>query len=742
MAEFRSFVMETTARSESSVRFEAFELNLCTRELYRDGSRLKIRGHPIDVLAILLEHPGELVTRETLQKLLWPDNTFVDFEQILNNSIGKLRDALGDRAESPRYIETLPRLGYRFIAPVEKGAGNNHAAQIQPITEALPATPMATIPSERQRISWHWIVWPVVSIVVAAFAVFGYWYVRRPLPAPYISHYEQLTLDGRRKDVRGTDGTRVYMVLTKPAQDVIAHVPASGGKVTEVPIDLQPHSDLSVLGVSPEGSSLLVMNQAGTIEQGYVWIVMAVGRPARFLTRAYAASWSPDGRTVAYANPHGDIYTISVDGGEPRLLFRADTPAFQITRTLDMSWSPDGKSIRFTRWGGKIFEISSTGANFHEWLPGWNGGVKKCCGHWTPDGELFLFLAGRTLGTGPTIGPSGLGQIWAFDERHGRMRPRIAEPILLASDPLLLGNPVSSRDGKKIFARGVSLRGELERYDPNSKHLEPYLGGISAEMPDFSRDGKYVAYVSFPDGILWRANRDGGGVVQLTEPPFYPRNPRWSPDGTQILFTDNTHIGVDAIYVVSSQGGTPKRLFPDTGGPQSIADWSPDGTKVVYTTHPGFSYVPRDESKIETRIVELATGKVTTLPKRPGGFWAPLWSPDGRYIAGHSFDHRNLIIFDLKTGEWRDLPQKGDNAFHNWSHDGRFIYFVHWSQDKGGVCRVPVQGGKRELVFELPRDFRGTGWYGFWMSLDPTDAPLLVRDVGTDEIYALTLERK
>ena len=177
--------------------------------------------------------------------------------------------------------------------------------------------------------------------------------------------------------------------------------------------------------------------------------------------------------------------------------------------------------------------MSSTGANFHEWLAGWNGSAQKCCGQWTPDGQFFLFVSGRELTKGPTFRP--LAQIWAVDERRGNIRPRIAEPILLASGPMLWGDPVPSRDGKKVFARGVSLRGELERYDPTSKHLEPYLGGISAELLDFSRDGKYVAYVTFPGGILWRANRDGAGLVQLTEPPFYPRNPRWSPDGTKLL---------------------------------------------------------------------------------------------------------------------------------------------------------------------------------------------------------------
>jgi len=734
--------METATRSETSIRFGEFALNLHTRELYRGGSRLKIRGHPIDVLEVLVEHPGELVTRETLRKQLWPDDTFVDFEQILNNSVGKLRSALGDEAEKPKFIETLPRLGYRFIAPVEKSEINNHAAQIPPIADAQPAAPSATISSKSHRISKHWIIWRLVALGVFAFAAFSYWYVHIPLPSPRITHYEQLTLDGRRKIPLGTDGARIYVLVMK-AQASIAQVPVSGGKVTEIPIDLDPPSDLALSSVSPDGSSLLVMNHLVSGEGFTVWVVGTLGHPVRYLTKAQRAAWSPSGTTVVYTDPHGDIYAISANGGAPRLLHREDAPANQITRTRDMAWSPDGGTIRLTRWGGKIFEMSSTGANFHEWLPGWNGSAQKCCGQWTPDGQFFLFVSGRELTKGPTFRP--LAQIWAVDERRGSMRPRIAEPILLASDPLLWGDPVPSRDGKKIFARGVSLRGELARYDPTSKHLEPYLGGISAELLDFSRDGKYVAYVTFPGGILWRANRDGAGLVQLTEPPFYPRNPRWSPDGTKLLFTDNTENGVDTIYVISSQGGTPKRLCPGDAGVQSLADWSPDGTKVVYSTAPVFSFVPQwDGKRVETHIVEIASGKVTILPKGPGGFWAPLWSPDGRYIAGQ-WQAKGLVVFDLETKEWRVLPLKGDVAFHNWSHDGRFLYFLFWIKGKVGVYRLAVQGGKEELVADLPEDFQtlqSTGYYGMWFGLDPTDAPLTLRNVGTDEIYALTLERK
>ena len=699
-----------------------------------------MRGHPVDVLAILLEHPGEMVTREVLQKRIWPDETFLDFEQSLNNSVAKLRDALGDRAKTPKFIETLPRLGYRFIAPVDEPETDIPGTLPPLVVEEQPTVPILPISSDPAHGARNHGTWLAFALAVAAVVVFGWWYVHLPLPAPRISHYEQLTLDGRRKIECGTDGTRIYfnMVAARPG---VFEVPVSGGKATEIPIDLPAgtRSQLAFYGVSPDGLSLLVGDR---IPQGWmVWIVGVQGHPVRYLTRALRAAWSPDGKAVVYADDRGDIYTLPVDRGEPRLLYREAAPSSSISRTRDISWSPDGKTIRFTRWGGRIFEISYSGTNFHEWLPGWNRSVQKCCGRWTPDGQFFLFLAGSAMAKGPAFRP--LAQIWAVDERRGTMRPRIAEPLLLASEPMLWGHLVPSRDGKKIFARGVSLRGELVRYDPASKRLEPYLGGISAEMPDFSRDGRYVAYVSFPDGILWRANRDGSGLVQLSEPPSYPRNPRWSPDSSQILFTDNTRTGVDAIYVVSSQGGTPKPLFPENAAAQSLADWSPDGTRVVYTTFPAFSFVQADLRKVETRIVELATGRISTLPKNPRGFWGPLWSPNGRYIAGHSSDGSRLMVFDLKTEKWIELPQQGCcSDYHSWSHDSRFLYFVQQPKDKLGVYRFPVQGGQEELVFDLPDGFRGTGWYDFWMSLDPDDAPLILRDVGTDEIYGLTLEQK
>lgn len=122
-------------------RFGVFELDLTAGELRKSGVKLRLQGQPYQVLALLLERAGEVVTREELQQKLWPSDTFVDFDHSLNTAINKVREALGDSASGPRYVETLARRGYRFIAPVQNNAQNNEPAQVTPSQQPAPAQP-------------------------------------------------------------------------------------------------------------------------------------------------------------------------------------------------------------------------------------------------------------------------------------------------------------------------------------------------------------------------------------------------------------------------------------------------------------------------------------------------------------------------------------------------------------------------------------------------------------------------
>jgi len=166
--------------------------------------------------------------------------------------------------------------------------------------------------------------------------------------------------------------------------------------------------------------------------------------------------------------------------------------------------------------------------------------------------------------------------------------------------------------------------------------------------------------------------------------------------------------------------------------------------------NPGYNETPGNTQRkdlLQTHIVDLKTHSTATLPRGPEPFWSPRWSPDGRYAAGLTNPDYDLEIFDFKTSGWTVLhPHQGPIDYPSWSHDGRFIYYLTGPNYHGvnfaerGVYRIPVTGGKPEKVAGL-NGFRHTGYYSFWMGLDPDDNPLLLRDAGTDEIYALTLER-
>jgi hypothetical protein len=363
-------------------------------------------------------------------------------------------------------------------------------------------------------------------------------------------------------------------------------------------------------------------------------------------------------------------------------------------------------------------------------LPDWRPSTPLCCGRWTADGKFFVFLLQHPVRGGYEPG----NQIWTLDERRGLLRRPATEPVQLTSGPMRWNTPIPSKDGTKIFAQGVILRGELVRFDAQSHQFQPWLGGISAEHVTFSPDGQFVAYVTFPEGVMWRANRDGSNRVQLTNPPLYPKSLHWSPDGAQILFS-----GVHSqSYIVPSQGGTPRLLVPEEKGGTGDASWSPDGNKVVFSSAQSLEEIASLNCVL--RVADLGSRQITTLPGSHGTF-SPRWSPNGRFIAG--LDLRapgGLKVFDLEKQREFVLPEKSEIDWPTWSSNSKFIYFFRPGSEPG-VFRVRVSDGVEERVVDL-KGFRSTGAWGGWFGLDPEDTPLLIRDVGTADIYALTLEQK
>jgi Tol biopolymer transport system component len=279
------------------------------------------------------------------------------------------------------------------------------------------------------------------------------------------------------------------------------------------------------------------------------------------------------------------------------------------------------------------------------------------------------------------------------------------------------------------------LQGELTRIDPKTGSPQPLLGGISGQSASYSPDGKFVAYVIYPEGVLWRANADGTGRLQLTRPPGYVINPRWSPDGKEIVFMTMTlSDGRLSMGRISALDGSPQWLILEDTADLEDPTWSPDGKKIL------FGWSMRGQRKEDFRIVDLETHQATILPGSDG-MESPRWSRDGRYILALTQPRTEVPIFDSTTPQWRRIPVNGDVESPSFSHDSRYIYFLRLGPDSG-VFRIPVAGGKEERVVDMTKWHLAGAYGGFWMNLDPTDAPMVLRDTGTDDLYALTFEDK
>jgi Tol biopolymer transport system component/DNA-binding winged helix-turn-helix (wHTH) protein len=749
--------------------FQSFRLDTANHLLLHGDERVSLTPKAFDVLRYLVERAGRLVTQDELLESLWPE-TYVN-QEVLRKYILEIRKALGDRPDNPEFIETITKRGYRFVAMVTED--DPAAAPILPNTDfakdTLPATPTSAVrlnpelPAELERIinkalekdrevrfqsaaelhadlkrispdttsgkavaptrparksSLQWAAAIILVILVGAVA---FAWLRSPLPPPRVTATTQLTRDGIPKIGVLTDGSRLYTTEAGNA-DRIVQASTSGGETSPIPT---PFANPIVNAISPDHSQLLVLDSVGSEAESKFWSVpLPSGAPRRLGDLAgHSGTWSPDGRHVVFCTGL-DIYQANADGTDPHKL------ATVSGEPNGLHFSPDGSRISFSiarpeSDSSALWEIRSDGSNLHPLFPGWHIPPVECCGVWTPDGRYYLVASGFPE-----------SNVWAVREPAGLFRRHSSMPFQLTTGPLSFTSLTPSTDGKKLFVHGSQGRGELVRYDPKSYQFVPFLSGISAGELDFSRDGRWVTYVSYPEYTLWRSRTDGSERLQLTYPPVSAGLPRWSPDGTQIAYVD-TQLGRPwKAFLISAQGGSPKEVLPENHT-QVDPSWSPDGKKLAL----GRTQETGQTEPLLIQIVNLATRQASTIPNSEN-LYSPRWSPDGQYLAALSQDSTKLLLFNFKTQKWSNwITEPGAFGFPNWSPDGHYLYYDIAFSDHPTFQRIQVGQTRSELLADLKALTRfKSRAAGPWSDIAPDGSALFVRDLSTDEIYVLDLE--
>ena len=600
----------------SVVRFGVFELDVSAGELRKQGRKINLQQQPFQVLALLLRRPGELVTREELQQELWPADTFVEFDQGLNTAIKKIRQALDDSADHPRFVETLPRKGYRFIAAVNGGESG------------VESSPPGTSRGRR-------MLWAAAALALLVVAGAGGWLLNKP----------NETAD-------------------------VALVP--------VPLTSDPGAE-SWPSFSPDGNQV-VFDRDQPRGRSEIRVKLVGEGESEHLAGGCCPAWSPDGRSIAFIDITGhpwffktgtvhDVFLTSPLGGPGRKLaeVRAD-------RAPSLAWHPSGKWLVVTDRGSPaetdaLFALSlesggkrrltSPPDGSHDMYPAvspdgealvFGRGSESCCvlyllelsEEFEPKGELKRLTSENTYSNQAAWTPDGRAIVFASSTIHARAlyemplsrpgwRPGKTKRLAFAAEGVR--HPAISRQGRLAYATSTIGTDiwllELNAVDRAATPPKILIDSTRLDHdPEYSPDGKRIAFASNRSGSneIWVCNSDGSDAMRLTSlgGSFYTTSPTWSPDGRLILFRSNPE-GNAETFVIDSHGGKPKLLFPNTG----VSSWSHDGAW-IYVEAEGQEWKkpwpplgPDDEGVLVTRksegfAGESADGKVLYYARGDG----------------------------------------------------------------------------------------------------------------------------
>ena len=653
------------------LRFGIFELNPHSGELRKAGVLVGLQEQSLKVLVELLARPGELVPREQLCQRLWPNGTFVDFEHGLNAVINRLRETLGDSADSPRFIQTVPRRGYRFIAHVEQGA-NGQEVREQPagVRAYVPPESGETGSADRQagtRRYYRRVGWSAVVIAVAIGSVLAlYLYRFRPSSPGAMRTVPLTSLPGtERHPTFSPDGSRIAFVWEGEEGDNENIYVKVIGTEDALRLTSNPAAE-RYPAWSPDGRHIAFVR--GSAERSELFVIPALGGPERKIHSRLSSlrncsgmmSWSPDGQLLALADREGDQSTCSIFLLSLETLQRRKLTFPPDSGTVDYApaFSPDGRSIAFHRFsadGGGIHVVAAAGGAPRRvtlqnsvWL---NERLA-----WLPTGRELLFSSDST-GSRDTESRTSL---WRVSASGGTPAP-VAVGGDSAANPALspLGNRLAYEQRHQDANIWKIALPQSTRSAPTPSQLVPSSRDEGA--PHVSPDGARIAFLSDRSGSaeeIWLCDTAGGNLVPLTTSPPGDSfgTPRWSPDSVHLAFEGRVK-GHPGIYVTSADGGLPRQVTTDPSA-AVLASWSSDGRWIYFGSN--------------------RTGRFEV--------WKVRADDGGRAV--------------------QVTKQGGYRAFE--SADGKFVYYTKASV--AGLWSVPVNGGEETAVSDFPE---ATLW-GYW----------------------------
>lgn len=671
------------------LRFAAFELDLQAHELRRNGRPVKVTPQALRLLEFLATHPDRLVTREEIRQEIWSTTTFVDFEQGINKSIRQIRDALNDDADRPRFVETLPRRGYRFIGNVQDPENHSTAVSAVNSTEIARATargtenpresstPSATLgspplPENVRSVRW-WMMLAAAAAILVAIA-----------GAIWIQYLFRTRSD--QPPANDSEGTLIRLVGL-PGQE---RMPA----------------------ISPDGSRVAFVWRAPNPKNSGIYETVVGDQSLLRLTPSasdYSPTWSPDGRQIAFLRDLGDQFSIRLLpalGGSERQLYvgRFSEMSRSYPQHAGLSFSPDGKWLAFSEIDPATQDDSIKLLSLRD------SSVRAVTSHppgfqdrypiFSPSGDSLAFIR--------SSGPFFVDELYLVSlDGSGSRR-------LTSDNHRIFGPPAFTPDGREIVFS--STRAGLEvlwRISVFGRDPQPVpRSGPGAQNPSISRNGEYLAYeLNYDEQNIWRLKLQDETHVQSPPEVLIPSGrsynllPQFSPDGTRIAFQSN-RSGYNEIWMCDAKCSNPVQVTNArtlTGSPR----WSPDGRYLAFDSRRG------NHSEID--VIEVPSGSPHAMVRfLDAESVTPSWSHDGRWIyfssnrGGSAF---HVWKVGVKDGAASSIPVQiskdvGFDATE--SLDGRFVLFTN--APNPGIWSVSLDGGPEKKIWNGPGPDLWSNW--------------------------------